>query len=91
MKKILVLFDIPGMTQQQYDNSLKDLEAAGALHQKSRPHHFASPKKDGWFVADVWDSEEALNKFSETLVPILVNNGITPAVPLVMPLYNEMD
>ena len=42
----------------------------------------------GMHVSDVWESEEALNKFSETLIPILKKNGVTPARPTVTQVHN---
>jgi hypothetical protein len=41
-------------------------------------------------VTDVWESEEALNKFSETLIPILKKNGVTPAQPTLLQVYNTI-
>jgi hypothetical protein len=39
-------------------------------------------------VTDVWESEEALNKFSEKLIPILKKNGVTPAKPTILQVHN---
>jgi hypothetical protein len=41
---------------------------------------------DGLLIIGVWESEEALNEFVETLVPILIKNGVTPAQPTLLPL-----
>ncbi len=87
MKKIVAQFNTPGMTAQQYDQIVKDLEAAG----KGRPgriYHIAALQADGMFITDVWESEEALTKFSETLIPILVKNGVTPVQPTILPVHN---
>ena len=43
---------------------------------------------DGLLIIDVWESEEALNEFAETLVPILIKNGVTPAQPTLLPLLD---
>jgi hypothetical protein len=39
-------------------------------------------------VTDVWESEEQLNEFSKTLIPILTKNGVTPAPPVILPVSN---
>lgn len=90
MKKIVAVFNIPGMTAKQYDNVMQDLAAAGAKQQAARPYHFAAPSKNGWTVVDIWDSAEALNEFAGTLVPLLVKNGVTPSEPQVMELHNQL-
>jgi hypothetical protein len=51
----------------------------------------AAQQADGFFMIEVWESEEALNEFAKTLIPILVENGITHAQPTIMlPVYNIM-
>ncbi len=39
--------------------------------------HTAGESPDGFRVVDVWESEEAANRFGETLGPILEEVGIT--------------
>jgi quercetin dioxygenase-like cupin family protein len=76
MAAITAVFDIPGMTSKQYDQTIKDLEAAGAGAPKGRLYHVANSKAGGWFVVDVWESEELLGAFAQTLMPILQKNGV---------------
>ena len=88
MKKIVAQFNVVGMTAQQYDQTLKELAAAGKGNGPGRLYHIAAQQTDGIFVTDVWESEEALNKFAETLIPILIKNGVTPAQPTITPVHN---
>lgn len=88
MSAIIALFDAPGMTSEQYDQVIKDLEAAGEGSPKGRLYHVASSKAGGWFVIDVWESAELLDRFAKTLIPILQKNGVTPAQPQVYPVHN---
>jgi hypothetical protein len=88
MKKIVATFNIPGFTAEQYSKTLKDLEAAGKEKFAGRLNHVAAQQKDGLLIIDVWESEEALNEFSKTLIPVLTKNGVTPAQPVILPLHN---
>ena len=88
MERIDAQFDVAGFTPQQYSKTLKDLESAGLGHPKGRLYHIAIQKGKGMVVTDVWESEKALDDFSKTLVPILERNGVTPAKPTLLPIYN---
>jgi hypothetical protein len=88
MTQVVAQFDVEGFTSQQYSKTLKDLEAAGLGHPKGRLYHIAVQKDKGMIVTDVWESEKLLDEFSKTLVPILEKNGVTPAKPTLLPVYN---
>ncbi|MGH7449905.1 MAG: hypothetical protein ACRENG_01020 [bacterium] len=88
MSAITAVFDIPGMTSKQYDQTIKDLEAAGASAPKGRLYHVANSKVGSWFVVDVWESAELLGAFAQTLMPILQKNGVTPPQPQIHPVHN---
>lgn len=88
MSTVIVIFDVPGMTAAQYDQVMKDLDAAGAGSPQGRQAHYAAPKAGGWLVVDIWDSPDALNQFAPTLMPILAKNGVTPPQPQVYPAHN---
>ena len=91
MKKIVAQFNVVGLTAQQYSQANKDLEAAGKGKPYGRLFHVAAQHADGFFMTEVWESEEALKEFGETLIPILVKNGITHAQPAtVLPVHNIM-
>lgn len=91
MKKIVAQFNVVGLTTQQYSQVNKDLKAAGKGKPSGRLYHVAAQQADGFFMTEVWESEEAFNEFGETLIPILVKNGITPAQPATMlPVHNIM-
>lgn len=85
---IIVVFDVPGMTPEQYDQVIKDLEAAGAGSPRGRLYHVASAKTDGWLVVDVWESAERLDQFAQTLMPSLQKVGVTPPQPQIYPTHN---
>ena len=90
---ILMVHDSPGGTQEQYEevgarltdggslSSLSDWPADGILL------HIAGPTEDGWRVIDVWESEEAFQRFGEVIGPILQDVGF-PGEPKVSELHN---
>jgi hypothetical protein len=88
MSKIVAIFRVPGMTPEQYDNIHKDLDAIGQRRQEKRPIHIMALWNNGSTVIDVWDSQEDLNKFFETLGPILVKNGVNPPEPEILPVHD---
>jgi len=90
---ILMIHESPGGTREQYQevgarltggsalNSLSDWPREGILS------HAAGPTEDGWRVVDVWESEEAFQRFGEVIGPILQEVGL-PGVPQTFPLEN---
>jgi hypothetical protein len=88
MKNILVQFNQVDFTVQNYDQTIKDLKAAGAGSPNGRLYHVITKQPVGMLVTDVWESEETLNKFSETLIPILKKNGVNPARPTILQIHN---
>jgi hypothetical protein len=50
--------------------------------------HIAGPTPDGWRVVDVWQTEEALARFRQKLVPLLEQVGIPRVAPQVSPDLN---
>jgi hypothetical protein len=88
MKKIVALFNVVGYTTEQYSLVIDELGAAGKLKDPAYINRVVAQQADGLLIIDVWKSEEALNEFSETLVPILIKNGVTPARPTVLSLID---
>ncbi len=85
---IVVVFDLPGVTQDQYDAVIKVLtgNVFGFNVQSDLPvsgivSHVAGPTATGWHVTDVWESRDAFNRFAEVLTPILQDVGIPTDPP----------
>ena len=90
---VLMVHDAPGGTKEQYDeacsrltdgrglNSVSDWSTGGILS------HAAGPTDDGWRVVDVWESEEAFQRFGQVIGPILQEVGM-PGQPQIFPLHN---
>jgi predicted short-subunit dehydrogenase-like oxidoreductase (DUF2520 family) len=88
MKKILVQFTFPNLGAEVYEGVIKDLAAEGHGNIPERLYHVAAPHGKNWHVTDVWESEEAFQKFGETMIPILIKNGGTPVVPVILQVHN---
>ena len=84
---IAVVFDVPGMTAEQYDKVIQALESEGAAAPEGRVYHVAAPANGGWFVFDIWESEEKFGAFSGVLIPKLQAAGVTPADPRIYPVH----
>lgn len=84
----VMIFNVPGMNAEQYDATIKGLEAAGASAPDGRLYHVAAATETGWMVVDVWESMEQFERFGETLVPVLHAAGVEPAEPEVHAVHN---
>jgi hypothetical protein len=72
----------------QYDEAIQRLEAAGAGSPAGRSYHCAFAAGPNLHIFDVWDSQEAFEKFGETLMPILGELGVDPGEPSVAEIHN---
>src|SRR5436853_338701 len=89
MKKVMVQFNIPGMTSKQYDQAWEELRKAGQSNPRGLIHHVGAQQGNNWVVVDVWESGEAFNKFSQTLGPILGKLGVANVPPTITPVHYE--
>jgi hypothetical protein len=85
---IAAYFHPQSLSSAQYDDVIKRLDAAGAGNPPGRLHHSGFGPPDAMMVFEIWDSPESLEKFGETLMPILGEVGIEPGQAEVMPLHN---
>ena len=76
------------MTAQQYDEIIARLKKAGAGHPAGRTYHTAFGSSDKLMVFDVWTSQEAFDKFGQTLLPIMAAMGLDPGQPMVSQVHN---
>jgi hypothetical protein len=71
-----------------YDEVIKQLDAAGAGSPDGRLHHIALESDGNVQVFDVWESQEKFEAFGGTLVPIMTGLGANPGEPMVTPVHN---
>lgn len=92
---IIVVLDMVGATQAQYEQTANKVTGGRGLV-KGRSDwpvpgiisHVAGPSPTGWFVVDVWESQETWDRFAETLVPFAQEAGIPEFTPNVYPAFN---
>jgi len=82
-------FQSPGFTPELYDETVRQVEQAGAGFGKvpGRIFHCAMEAGGVIQIFDVWVSMEDFQKFGETLLPILNKLGVT-AEPQVATIHN---
>jgi hypothetical protein len=87
MKQLMILFDFPTVSEQQYKGWWDELRATGYAHPEGLIFHVSGSKPDGGLmVTDVWESEQAFNEFSKVLMPIIFREGLPQIRPLMMPV-----
>lgn len=84
---IALVVEFPGGTQQQYDRSVAALDLQGHT-MLGALFHVAGPCEGGWRVVDVWESQEAFDRFvGEHLAPLLPQLGLTPPTVTAWPVH----
>ncbi|MBT2511109.1 hypothetical protein J7I98_35885 [Streptomyces sp. ISL-98] len=92
---IIVELNMTGATQDQYEQVANKVTGGRGLV-KGRSDwpvpgviaHVAGPGENGWFVVDVWESEEAWQRFAEILVPFAQEVGMPDFQPRIYPAFN---
>jgi hypothetical protein len=86
---VAMVMEWQGMTQDQYEQALKAMElddepADGGIL------HIAGPGLDGWRVVDIWESQEAFERFqAERIAPAAAEAGLIgePRIQI-FPIHN---
>ena len=74
---IAMIFDGLGMTQAQYDQTHNEV-SPGDEPPPGMLFHAAGQTENGWRVIDVWESQEAADRFiQDKLGPALQRAGVT--------------
>ena len=76
------------LTAAQYDDDGGRLDAAGAGKPAGRLYHACFGSGDKLQVFEIWESQQASDKFRETLMPILQEVGLDPGQLMVEPVHN---
>ena len=84
---VALVFNGVGVTQAQYEQVLNEVNPDG----KVAPgviFHVAGPAADGWRVVEVWESQEALNKFFQDKLAAALQKANISVQPEVFPVHN---
>jgi quinol monooxygenase YgiN len=83
---ITFIFDLPDMTQEQYELAHREL---GNPLEQGALVHIAGPMEGGWCVVEVWPSQEAADRFfgSQRVQQAFQKAGMPPIQPIVFSIY----
>jgi hypothetical protein len=87
---IAIYFNPPAMTAAVYDEAVKRLEALGQGQPAGRLYHCTFGPDDKLQVFDIWDSQEAFEKFGEVMLPLAGEFGIDLGQPVVEPVHSTI-
>ena len=73
---IVVRFTPTSVTTEQYDETIRRLEAGGEWPPDGLEYHIFFGPKDSLRVSEIWDSQEQFAAFGERLMPILADVGV---------------
>jgi hypothetical protein len=87
---VLVRHTPVGLTADQYEEGIRRLADAGLGHPPARLYHVCFGEPGNLMVSDVWESREAFDSFSETLMPILEDVGIVTGGIAFLEVHNSI-
>ncbi len=79
---------VGAMSFQQYDETVRRLEAMGGFPPDGLQFHVCFGSEGNIRVSEIWDSREQFQAFGERLMPLLAEVGIDPGEPEVMDIHN---
>jgi hypothetical protein len=86
------LVNPPSMTAAQYDDIMRALDAAGAGAPPGRLYHACVGSDDQLRIIDIWESQEALDAFVETLLRLPGEwEGLDPGELETVELHNMVE
>jgi len=89
---IVMVSDAGTDSVEQYDQIIQQLEEAGHGNPPGRLSHTSALKDNGsYFVVDVWESAEALQRFAQVLMPLIeAAGGVAPNLQI-SPVHNMIN
>ena len=88
---ILIRFAPASLTAEQYDESVRRLEAAGDWPPSGLDYHVCFGSEGNLLVSEVWDTQGQFEAFGERLMPILTEAGIEfSAPPVILEAHNTI-
>ncbi|MFB7027564.1 MULTISPECIES: hypothetical protein [unclassified Streptomyces] len=86
---VIVTVEIPGGTEEQYEEIMRQLGSTDWFPADGLIAHAAGPDGEGgWKVVDFWDSEDRFLAFVERARPIMERAGISSMLPTVQRAVN---
>ena len=88
---VAALSTAASMTAEQYHRINEHLDTSRTATPPGRRFHACFGHDDHLMVFDVWDSTEALDAFTTTLMPILASEHIDMAAPEPLEIHDLVD
>ena len=85
---IVVRFNPPSLTAEQYDEVVRRLNEAGVSPAEGLDYELCFGNEGNLKVSLVWDTKEQMEAFAARLQPILAELGINPGDPEVLEVHN---
>lgn len=86
---IAMVFEGAGVTQAQYEQA-RDEVAPGNMPPAGMLYHVAGPTDNGWRVVEVWESQEAADRFFQEKLERALQNAKIEVQPQVFQVHNVM-
>ena len=86
---VALIFNGPGVTKAQYEQVLNEVNPDGKFA-PGMLSHVAGPTADGWAVCEVWESQEAVDKFFQETLGAALQKANINIQPVVFPVENMM-
>ena len=85
---IAMLVQVPGLNQERYDLAFQDTNQSGPP--AGRILHAAGPREGGFWMIEVWDSQEAADAFynSEQFQEVSQRRGVPRPTITTWPVHN---
>ncbi len=87
---VLIRFAPPSLTAAQYDQVVSRLYADGIFPAEGLEYEICFGSGSNHKVSQVWDSQEQLDAFGESLTPILNEMGINPGKPELVEVHSTI-
>lgn len=85
---LLIRFNPPSLTAEQYDEAVCRLNEEGVFPAEGLDYEICFGSGSNFKVSQVWDPQEQMQAFGERLTPILAELGIDPGEPEIVAVHN---
>src|SRR5437868_6025504 len=87
-----MIMELPGATTEMYDQVNEEAGISQANLPEGLISHNAGATDGGLMIVDVWESEDAFQRFArDTIGPVLERAGVPPVEPRVLPVHNMIE
>jgi hypothetical protein len=89
---VVIAGEVPGLTVEQYEKVNELLGVSSAADLEGLICHTAGPTENGMYISDVWESQEAFDRFiNDRLMPVFERLGIDGQTrPTVIEVYRHL-